>query len=109
MPPSFPAPPFEWQSNREDVGELRGELRAVKEQARKDADQLEKLQQENGNLRITLGEYKGKAEALEKQVLQLMAPKSPEPEASANPAETPTSDDITPAPTPTSWWRRTFG
>ena len=61
------------------------------------------------NAQQRLGEYKGKAEALEKQVLQLMAPKSPEPEAPANPAETPTSDDITPAPTPTSWWRRTFG
>ena len=75
MPPSFPLASLEWQGNREDAAELRGELRALKDQALKDATRIEKLENENGGLRLSLGEYKGKSEALEKQVLQLMAPK----------------------------------
>jgi hypothetical protein len=99
-------PPRHWQSNREDAAELRGELRALKDQGRKDAARIEKLENENGGLRLSLGEYKGKSEALEKQVLQLMAPRPTEPEPPAPPASTATDADITPAPTPTSRWRR---
>jgi hypothetical protein len=113
MPPSFPAAMYDWSSEREDAAELRGELRALKEQARTNAGRIEKLENENGNLRLSLGEFKGKAEAYEKQVLQLMAPKPAEPEGPAAPAPTPTptaiDDDTTTAPTPTSWWRRFFG
>jgi hypothetical protein len=101
--PSFPLASLEWQGNREDAAELRGELRVYKDQARKDAARIEKLENENGGLRLSLGEYKGKSEALEKQVLQLMAPKPAEPEP---PASTATNADITPARTPTSRWRR---
>ena len=106
MPPSYPLASLEWQGNREDAAELRGELRALKDQARKDASRIEKLENENGGLRLSLGEYKGKSEALEKQVLQLMAPKPAEPEPPAPQASTTTDADITPAPTPTSRWRR---
>jgi hypothetical protein len=108
--PSFPLAPLEWEGHRrEDAAELRGELRVYKEQARKDAERIEKLENENGGLRLSLGEYKGKSEALEKQVLQLMAPKPAEPEPPAPPASTATDADITPARTPTSLWRRFWG
>jgi hypothetical protein len=53
----------------------------TKEQLRKADERNEKLQEENGDLRITMGEYRGKSEALKKQLLQLMAPKPTEPEA----------------------------
>src|SRR5215208_3998427 len=72
MPPSFPAATYDWSSEREDAAELRGELRALKEQARTNTGRIERLENENGNLRLSLGEFKGKAEAYEKQVLQLM-------------------------------------
>jgi len=108
MSPSFPATTYDWSSEREDAAELRGELRALKEQARTNVTRIEKLENENGNLRLSLGEFKGKAEAYEKQVLQLMAPKPVEPEEPVAPAPTTTDADTTTASTPTSWWRRFF-
>ena len=71
MPPSFPAPFFEWHGDAVVSAELRGELRVYKEQQRKDAELIEKLQKENAGLRISYGEYKRKSEVLEKQLLQL--------------------------------------
>jgi predicted RNase H-like nuclease (RuvC/YqgF family) len=109
MSPSFPAPSPSWHPGLDTAAELRGELRVYKEQARKDAERIEKLQEDNGNLRISLGQYKGKSEELEKQVLQLSAPKGTEPNPLATTTQTPTHDDNTAASTPTSWWRRTFG
>ncbi len=109
MPPSFPAPSFAWQPEAVSAAEMRGELRVYKEQARKDAELIKKLQEENGDLRLTLGQYKGKSEALEQQILQLTAPKSTEPVTSKSPDQTAAHDDNTAALTPASWWRRTFG
>jgi hypothetical protein len=109
MSPSFPAPSFEWHGDAVASAELRGELRALKDQLRKADEKTEKLEKENASLRISFGKYKGKSEALEKQLLQLMAPKPAEQETSPTPVQTPTHDDNTAAPTPTSWWRRTFG
>jgi hypothetical protein len=106
MPPPFPAPSFEWRGDGESAAELRGELRVLNEQLRKADERNEKLEKENGGLRILLGEYKGKAEAYEKQILQLTAPK---PEAPTTPPETATHDEKTAASTPTSRWRRLFG
>jgi predicted RNase H-like nuclease (RuvC/YqgF family) len=104
--PSFPAPSYEWRGDGESAAELRGELRALKEQARKEAAKIENLEKQNAGLRITLGQFKGKSETLEKQLLQLTAPKPAEPE---QPTPTAAHDDTTAASTPTSWWRRTFG
>jgi hypothetical protein len=113
MPASVPPALYEWPSDREDAAEMRGELRALKEQARKDTSRIEKLENENGNLRISLGEYRGKADVLEKQLNLLTAPKPPEPMEPEPAPATPANDDTTaasmPAPTPTSWWRRFFG
>jgi hypothetical protein len=109
MSPSYPAPSFSWQPEAESAAELRGELRALKDQLRKADEKTEKLLKENGDLRLTLGEYKGKFEALEKQLLQLTAPKSTEPETAKPPTHTAADDDNTAASTLTSWWRRTFG
>jgi hypothetical protein len=113
MSSSHPLAPYEWPSDREDAAELRGELRALKEQARRDSVRIEKLENENGSLRLSLGEYKGKSEAYEKQLLQLMAPRPAEPNAPEPQPATPADDDTkaasTPAPTPTLWWRRIFG
>jgi hypothetical protein len=109
MPPSFPAPSFAWQPEAESAAEVRGELRALKDQLRKADEKNEKLVKENGDLRLTLGEYKGKSQELERQLLQLTAPKPAEPETAKPPAHTAADGDNTAVPTPTSWWRRTFG
>ena len=109
MPSSLPLPSYEWPSDREDAAETRGELRALKEQARKDASRIEKLENENGNLRISLGEFRGKADVLERQLNLLTAPKPAEAIAPELAPETPADGGTTAAPTPTSWWRRIFG
>jgi hypothetical protein len=81
----------------EELAELRGRLKEKEEQARRDAAAIEKLRDENGGLRIALGQAKGRSEVLESQLRLLQAPKPAEP-------ETPP-----PAPPPKSGWRRIFG
>ena len=49
LPPSPPHAPYDWREGNE-VAEIRGELRAVREQARRDAAKIEKLEHENGGL-----------------------------------------------------------
>jgi hypothetical protein len=91
------SPSLGWRPERDQIAELRGELRAVKAEAEKKDRQLEKLTTENGGLRLALGEARGKVEVLRERVQLLEAPKSTEPTTTK------------PPPTQASWWRRLFG
>lgn len=93
--------PVGWYEARDEIAELRGELRATKEHARRDAARIEKLEHENGGLRVALGKFQGKAEELERQVRLLTAPKQESSEAKL-PVDTMATQSWS------SWWRRLF-
>ena len=84
-------------SQREELAELRGRLSEKDEQARRDVATIEKLRNENGGLRIALGQAKGRSEVLEEQLKLLHAPKPIEPDTAAPPPKVSRS------------WRRWFG
>ncbi len=81
-----------------EAAELRGELRALKEQVRREAARAERLERENGGLRVALGEAKGKLEFAQGRLRLLEGPRP------AAPVGSPGGDGGTPTSRRQRWW-----
>ena len=81
-----------------EVATLRGRLTEKDRQHEEDAATVTQLRAENGQLRLGIGEYKGRTIELEKRLALLEAPKAPPPEPEAKPE-----------PPRPGLWHRIFG
>ena len=94
-----------------EVATLRGRMTEKEKQHGEDLSALEAVRTENGQLRIGIGEYKGRAFELERRLALLDAPKAaePEPQAAEEVQQTETPEPPTGPVGSPSLWRRIFG
>ncbi len=85
-----------------EAAELRGELRALKEQVRREAARAERLERENGGLRVALGEAKGKLVFAQERLRLLEGPRPAAPVSTGPPGD----DGGTPTSRRRRWWWR---
>jgi hypothetical protein len=83
-----------------ELATMRGRMVEKDKRHEEDRDVIERLRAENGQLRIGIGEYKGRAAELERRLALLEVPKPSEPEP-PKAAE--------PAPPQKGFWRRITG
>jgi hypothetical protein len=84
-----------------ELATMRGRMAEKEKQHEEDRDVIERLRSENGQLRIGIGEYKGRAAELERRLALLEAPKPSEPEQKV--------PEPAPAPPRKGFWRRITG
>jgi hypothetical protein len=96
-----------------EIAVLRGRMIEKDRRHAEDVRIIEQLRAENGQLRLGIGEYKGRNTELERRLALLEAPKraQPEPEHTAEEGST---ADVAPAggkadAERSSFWRRLFG
>lgn len=90
---------------------LKGQLSMREQQHQEDLELLERVRTENGQLRIGYGEFKGRAEELQKRLALLEAPRKRAPEADA-PETMPqaaSAPAAPPEPSKRGFWRRITG
>jgi hypothetical protein len=85
-----------------ELATMRGRVAEKDKRHEEDRDVIERLRAENGQLRIGIGEYKGRAAELERRLALLEAPKPSEPEP-------PKATEPAPAPPRKGFWRRITG